>query len=277
MIKSQENEVSLNREKDTVNRAMKHNNSSKGLSVVIITHNEEENIRECLESVQWADEIIVVDSDSSDKTEKICGTFGVSFIKEAWKGFALQKNSAIEKATRDWILSIDADERVTPELREEITAIMESGNPKDGYFIARKNFFLGRWIRRCGWYPDYNLRLFQKGKGLFGVREVHEAVKLDGAAGHLQFPMEHHTYRSLEDFMKRLDRYSALAAKELLKEKKTYGIFHIVFRPAYTFVNMYLLRLGFLEGYYGFVLSVLYAFYTFLKYIKLRELQGSQR
>lgn len=256
---------------------MAQKNSSKGMSAVIITHNEEDNIRECLESVKWADEIIVVDSDSTDGTEEICRAFGVNFIKESWKGFALQKNSAIEKATQDWILSLDADERITPELRKEIASLMESGNPKDGYFIARKNFFLGRWIKRCGWYPDYNLRLFQKGKGLFGIREVHEAVQLNGIAGHLKSPMEHHTYKSLEDFMKRLDRYSTLAAKELLKEKKTYGIFHIVFRPAYTFINMYLLRLGFLEGYYGFVLSVLYAFYTFLKYIKLLELQGSKR
>jgi len=256
---------------------MTQKNSSKGLSAVIITHNEENNIRECLESVKWADEIIVVDSDSTDSTEEICRAFGVNFIKESWKGFALQKNSAIEKATRDWILSLDADERVTPELRTEIASLMESGNLKDGYFIARKNFFLGRWIRRCGWYPDYNLRLFQKGKGLFGIREVHEAVQLNGTAGHLKFPMEHHTYKSLEDFMNRLDRYSTLAAKELLKEKKTYGILHIVFRPLYTFISMYFLRLGFLEGYYGFFLSVLYAFYTFLKYIKLRELQGSKR
>ncbi|HQI73138.1 MAG TPA: glycosyltransferase family 2 protein [Smithella sp.] len=252
---------------------MAHKNSSKGLSVVIITHNEEDNIRKCLESVQWADEVIVVDSDSTDKTEGICRTFGVHFVKEPWKGFALQKNSAIEKATRDWILSLDADERITPELKKEIISVLESAHPKDGYFIARKNFFLGRWIKRCGWYPDYNLRLFQKGKGLFGIREVHEAVKLNGVAGHLEFPMEHHTYKSLEDFMKRLDRYSTLAAQELLKEKKTYGILHIVFRPFYTFISMYLLRLGLLEGYYGFVLSVLYAFYTFLKYIKLRELQ----
>lgn len=256
---------------------MAHKNSPKGLSVVIITHNEEDNIKECLESVQWADEIIVVDSDSTDKTEEICMAFGVHFIKEPWKGFALQKNSAIEKATQNWILSLDADERVTPELRAEITAVLGNNNPKDGYFIARKNFFLGRWIKRCGWYPDYNLRLFQKGKGLFGIREVHEAVKLNGAAGHLKSPMEHHTYKSLGDFMKRLDRYSTLAAQEMLKEKKTYGILHIVFRPLFTFISMYFLRLGFLEGYYGFILSVLYAFYTFLKYTKLRELQSSKR
>ncbi len=255
---------------------MAHKNSSQGLSVVIITHNEEDNIKECLESVQWAADVVVVDSDSTDKTEEICRAFEVHFIKEPWKGFALQKNSAIEKATQNWILSLDADERVTPELKKEIISVLESANPKDGYFIARKNFFLGRWIKRCGWYPDYNLRLFQKGKGLFGIREVHEAVKLDGVAGHLEFPMEHHTYKSLEDFMKRLDRYSTLAAQEMLKEKKTYSILHIVFRPIFTFISMYFLRLGFLEGYYGFILSVLYAFYTFLKYIKLREMQGAE-
>lgn len=252
---------------------MVHKSTSKGLSVVIITHNEEDNIRECIESVQWADEVIVIDSGSTDKTEEICRAFGVHFIKETWKGFAHQKNSAIEKATQDWILSLDADERVTPELKAEITDVIRSNNPKDGYSIARKNFFLGRWIKRCGWYPDYNLRLFQRGKGLFGIREVHEAVKINGATGHLKYPMEHHTYKSLEDFMERLDRYSTLAAQELLKENKAYGILHIMFRPLYTFISMYLLRLGFLEGYYGFVISVLYAFYTFLKYTKLRELQ----
>lgn len=246
------------------------------MSVVIITRNEEANIRECLESVRWADEIIVIDSGSLDKTAEICREFGVSLFIEPWKGFARQKNSAIEKSTRNWILSLDADERVTPELRDEINAVLQSENPKDGYFIARKNFFLGRWIRRCGWYPDYNLRLFQRGKGLFGIREVHEAVELGGVAGHLTYPMEHHTYKSLEDFMERLDRYSTLAAQELFKEKRTYGIQHILFRPLYTFINMYVLRLGFIEGYYGFLLSVLYAFYTFLKYIKLRELQDSE-
>lgn len=254
---------------------MAHKKSSKRLSVVIITHNEEDNIRECLESVKWADEIIVVDSNSSDRTEEICRDYGVNFIQEPWKGFALQKNSAVGKATQEWILSLDADERVTLELKNEIMAVLSSAHPKDGYYIARKNYFLGRWIRRCGWYPDYTLRLFQKGKGLFGAREVHEAVELKGVSGNLQHPMEHYTYKSLSDFMVRLDRYSTLAAQELLKENRKYGMLHIIFRPLYTFINMYLMRLGFLEGYYGFIISGLYAFYTFLKYIKLRELQGA--
>lgn len=255
---------------------MNNTDPSAGLSVVIITHNEEDNIRECLESVQWADEIIVVDSESADKTGEICRQFGVDFYSEPWKGFAQQKNSAIQKATGKWVLSLDADERVTPELRDEIATVLGSDNPKEGYFIARKNFFLGRWIRHCGWYPDYTLRLFQRGKGLFGIREVHEAIELDGNPGRLTCPMEHHTYASLGDFMERLDRYSTLAAQELLKEKKRSGIQHILLRPLFTFINMYVIRAGFLEGYYGFILSVLYAFYTFLKYIKIRELQDSE-
>jgi len=256
---------------------MTQQHSSKGLSVVIITRNEEDNIRDCLESIRWADEIIVVDSASTDRTGDICREYGVRFFIEPWEGFARQKNSAVGKATREWILSLDADERVTPELKNEIIAVLNSAHPKDGYYIARKNFFLGRWIRRCGWYPDSTLRLFQRCKGLFGIREVHEAVELKGVSGHLQHPMEHYTYKSLSDFMVRLDRYSTLAAQELLKENKKYGMLHIVFRPLYTFINMYLMRLGFLEGYYGFIISGLYAFYTFLKYIKLRELQGSQK
>ena len=210
------------------------------------------------------------------KRRRYAGLSGFILSKNHGKDLPSRKTAPLRRRLNNWILSLDADERVTPELRTEIITVMGSNNPKDGYFIARKNFFLGRWIKRCGWYPDYNLRLFQRGKGLFGIREVHEAVKLNGVAGHLESPMEHYTYKSLEDFMARLDRYSTLAAQELLKEKKTYGILHIVFRPFYTFISMYLLRLGFLQGYYGFVISVLYAFYTFLKYIKLRELQGSE-
>lgn len=249
---------------------------STDISVVIITHNEEDNIGGCLESVKWADEIIVVDSESSDKTEEICARFGVTFYTERWRGFAQQKNSAIEKATKGWILSLDADERITPALHDEIVTALRSDNPKEGYFIARRNFFLGQWIRHCGWYPDYTLRLFKRGRGRFGMREVHESVEFDGRVGRLTCPMEHYTYTSLKGFMERLDRYSTLAAQELLKEQKRYGIHHILFRPPFTFINMYVVRAGFLDGYYGFVLSVLYAFYTFLKYIKLRELQDAK-
>ena len=254
---------------------IKHTNNK--LSVVIITHNEEDNIRDCLESIKWADEIIVVDSESDDKTPKICDNYNIFFYNEPWKGFSCQKNSAIKKATKNWILSLDADERVTPELKKEIEAVLNSSNPKDGYFIPRKNFFLGRWIKYCGWYPDYNLRLFKKDKGLFGIREVHEAIDLDGSIGHLKNPMKHYTYKTISDYLQRLDYYSTLAAKELLKENKTYRTHYIIFRPVFTFINMYMLRAGFLEGHYGFLLSILYSFYTFSKYIKLKELQVTQK
>ena len=264
-----------NRSKD-IDNTTTHKNSSRGLSVVIITRDEEANIRDCLESVWWADEIIVVDSGSVDKTGEICGEFGVNFFVEPWNGFARQKNSAIEKATQNWILSLDADERITPELRNEINAILQNNNPKDGYFIARKNFFLGRWIKRCGWYPDYNLRLFQRGKGLFGIREVHEAVQLDGVTGRLTNPMEHHTYKSLEDFMATARSLFNTCGPGTVEGKENIRNSTYIVPPPLTFINMYVLRLGFIEGYYGFLLSVLYAFYTFLKYIKLRELQDSK-
>ncbi len=243
------------------------------VSVTIITQNEVLNIRPCLESVQWADEIIVVDSGSSDDTAKICQEKGVRLFTEDWKGFAGQKNSAIDKATHEWVLSLDADERVTGELREEIQALLSAGPDCDRYYIARKNFFLGRWIRRCGGYPDYNLRLFRRSLGRFLERAVHEKVEVNGRVGYLKNPMEHHTYRSISDFSERMERYSNLAAREMKKEGKRFHFRDILLRPPLTFVQMYVLRGGFLEGYYGFLLSMLYSFYTLLKYGKLKELQ----
>jgi glycosyltransferase involved in cell wall biosynthesis len=262
---------------EQLSEVMNNKCKSRELSVVIITFNEEDNIADCLESVKWADEIIVVDSGSEDRTPEICKKYNVRFFSESWKGFAHQKNSALAKATKNWILSLDADERITPELQKEIRQVLLCATPKNGYYIARKSFFLGCWIKRCGWYPDYNLRLFQRGKGSFKIREVHEGIDLNGTAGRLKHPMEHYTYKSIGDFMERLDRYSTLAARELLKENKTYGMHHIIFRPVYTFINMYVMHSGFLEGYYGFILSVFYSFYTFSKYAKLRELQDAQK
>ncbi len=146
------------------------------ISVAIITKDEEHNIRDCLESVRWADEVVVVDNGSTDDTLKICREYRAQVYEEEWKGYSGQKNSAIGKARNEWVLSLDADERVTPDLCEEIAGALD-GNPSvDGYFIARKNFFLGRWIKHCGWYPDFNLRLFRKGRGRFAERIVHEKV-----------------------------------------------------------------------------------------------------
>ena len=246
----------------------------KKISVAIITKNEEANIRGCLESVRWADDIVVVDSGSTDQTLKICGQFPVRVFEEEWKGFARQKNSAIAKTRHEWILSLDADERVTEKLKEEIDQTLHSDPPVDGYLVARKNFFLGRWIKHCGWYPDHNLRLFRKERGSFVEREVHEKATVKGEVRCLKEPLEHYTYRTLSDFIQRTDRYSSLAAREMWREGRRFRRADLLFRPPYTFFQMYLLRAGFLEGHWGFLLSVLYSFYTFAKYSKLKEIHG---
>jgi len=244
------------------------------ISVAIITQNEEANIRECLETLRWADEIVVVDSGSTDQTREICRQYQAQVFQEEWKGFARQKNSAVGKTCNEWVLSVDADERVPKELQEEIVRIFDPHPPLDGYFLARKNFFLGRWIKRCGWYPDYTLRLFRKDRARFEEREVHEQIKVQGKVGYLQYPLEHFTYRSLSDFIQRSDRYSTLAAREMKNEGRRFRYTDLFFRPPFTFIQMYLLRAGFLEGYFGFLLSILYSFYTFAKYSKLKELHS---
>ncbi len=242
------------------------------ISVTIITHNEEENIENCLKSIKWADEIVVVDSFSADKTLAICKKYKAKIIKSKWLGYSRQKNLAIDKARNEWILSIDADERITKELLDEIKKEFERGDAADGYYIARKNFFLGKWIKQCGWYPDYNLRLFKKSKGRFIEREVHERAEVNGATKYLKHPLEHYTYKTLSDFISRLDRYSTLSAVELYKKGKRAGWSHLTIRPITTFLKMFFMKMGFLEGFYGILLSGLYSFYTFSKYAKLWEM-----
>ena len=247
------------------------------ISVAIITKDEEHNIRDCLESVRWADEVVVVDNGSTDNTLKICREYRARVYEEEWKGYSGQKNSAIGKARNEWVLSLDADERVTPDLREEIAGALDENSSVDGYFIPRKNFFLGRWIKHCGWYPDFNLRLFRKSRGRFAERTVHEKVEIRGRTANLRCPLMHETYRSLSEFFQRMDRYSTLAAREMYQEGRKSGFYDIFFRPPFTFLQMYILRAGFLEGYSGFLLSSLYSFYTFAKYTKLKELRESER
>ncbi|HIC91363.1 MAG TPA: glycosyltransferase family 2 protein [Syntrophaceae bacterium] len=247
----------------------------ESLSVTIITYNEGKDIRDCLESVKWADEIIIVDSFSTDKTVDICEEYTDKIYKEEWKGYASQKNSAIDKAKSDWILSIDADEKVPNPLKEEIFSVLSSPNKKEGYFIARKNFFCGRWIKHGGWYPDYTMRLFRKGKGRFPVREVHESAVVTGATGYLTNPLEHYTYQSVSDFLQRMNQYSSLSAQEYFHKGKRAKLIQIIFGPIFTFIRMYIIQRGFLDGYLGLLLSVLYSYYTFTKYAKLKELVDS--
>ena len=241
------------------------------ISVTIITLNEEENIRACLESVKWADEILVSDSGSSDRTVEICRAFGAKVFIDEWFGFGRQKNLTAGRTRNNWILNIDADERVTFELREEIEEALKR-NDCAGYKTPRKNFFGGRWIRHCGWYPDYNLRLYRKNAGGFNERAVHEAVQVDGNVGYLKNPLEHYTYRDISDYLKRMDRYSTLAAEEMFKNDRTIGSADLLLRPVFTFLKMFVLQKGFMDGYAGLILSCLYSSYTFSKYAKLWEM-----
>jgi len=242
------------------------------ISVTIIALNEEANIRECLESVKWADEILVSDSGSADRTADICSEFGAKVFHDEWLGFGRQKNLVGDRATGDWILNIDADERVTPGLKDEILKAVGSGS-RAGYFIPRKNYFGEKWIRHCGWWPDHNLRLYKKGLGRFIDRYVHERVEVNGPVAKLENPLVHKTYKDVSDYLRRMERYSTLAAQEMQNQGRNAGIIDILLRPPFTFFKMYILRRGFLDGTAGVILSTLYASYTLAKYAKLWEMK----
>jgi glycosyltransferase involved in cell wall biosynthesis len=244
------------------------------LSVTIITRDEESNIRRTLESVRWADEIIVLDSGSTDGTVAICREYTDKVFVQAWLGFSAQKNAAIDRATGAWVLSLDADEPVEPALADEIRAIIASPGAYDGYRIPRKTFFLGKQIVHGGWYPDYNLRLFKRGKGKFEERAVHEAVRVSGAVGHTKNAILHYAYPDLASYVSSINKYSSLAV-DVMAEKGIGPVkrswFIILFRPVGTFLWKYVVRLGFLDGKHGLVLNLYHAVYVFIKYSKAWE------
>jgi glycosyltransferase involved in cell wall biosynthesis len=241
------------------------------LSVAVIAWNEEDRLRACLESVAWADEIIVIDAESTDKTVQVAREFTDKIWVRPWAGFAAQKNFALEQTTGEWVLSLDADERVTRELRDRIGRLVRANGPADGYSIPRKNVFWGAWMRHGGLYPDYQLRLFRRDAGRFAASAVHESVVIEGRVEALDEPMLHHSYRGLEDFVTRSNRYSTLAAQEIVSRGGRAGLADLALRPLGRFLSMYILKFGFLDGWRGFVLAVLYANYVFLRMAKAWE------
>lgn len=243
------------------------------VSIVIVTKNEEANIEAALDSVKDAAEIVVIDSLSSDRTVEICRKYTDKVLQKEWEGYAKQKQAAVDLAVSPWVFILDADERFTPELKAEvINAVKEDSH--DGFYVPRKNFFMGRWVRHGGWWPDYTLRLFRKNSGYVEDREVHEKVVVKGSAAYLKNPLVHYTYNSVSDYLKRMDVYSTLAAKELKKDRVVPNVLDFLMRPLVTFIKMFFLRFGFLDGRYGLVLAMLYSYYTFLKYAKTWELKG---
>ncbi len=240
------------------------------LSVVVIAKNEEERLRGCLESVAWADELIVVDAESIDKTVQIAREFTDRVYVRPWAGFAAQKNFGLAQATGEWILSLDADEEVPRELRGEIEAVLAGGDCA-GYRMPRRNLFWGRWIRHGGLYPDWQLRLFRRGRGRFVERAVHESVQVQGDVGRLRGALVHQSYADIADFLARADRYSTLAAEEWARSGRPVRPADLLLRPAGRFLAMYLTRAGFLDGWRGFLLAVLYAYYVFIRSAKVWE------
>jgi glycosyltransferase involved in cell wall biosynthesis len=244
------------------------------LSVVIIVKNEALNIRACLESVAWADEIIVVDSGSTDDTLTICREFTSHVYVHDWPGFGPQKNRALDYATKEWVFSIDADERVTLELRAELERAMNEGRA-EGYFCPRLSQFCGNFIHHSGWYPDYVLRLFKRGTGRFSDSLVHESVVLNGQTAKLKHPLLHYSYRTEADVQRKIDQYSAAAAKQMFAGGKHASPIDAPIRGAWAFIRTYLLRFGILDGFAGWQIARMNAATTYLKYQRLRLLQQS--
>ncbi len=240
------------------------------LSVIVITRNEEANLRRCLESVAFADQIVVVDSGSTDGTVTIAKSFNAEVHQIVWTGFGNAKQYALSKATCEWVFSIDADEEVSGELAEEIKRVVAQSDSAIGYEMARLTNFLGKWIYHCGWYPDRVLRLFRRSSGSFTPDIIHERVVVDGRLGRCTGNLLHYSYPSLDVYFEKFNRYTSEGAElEALRGRKT-GLFDLTIRPGVAFIKHYISKAGFLDGVEGLMISVLSAVAVFVKYSKLR-------
>jgi glycosyltransferase involved in cell wall biosynthesis len=244
------------------------------ISVCIITLNEEDNIRRCLSSLDFADEIIIVDSGSTDNTISIARDFpNISIHYRKFDTYINQKHYCKSLSRNEWILALDADEVISPELKAEILSL-NNDSIKDisGFFIPRLSFYMGKWIRHGGWYPNYQMRFFRKDKGEFSGFLVHEKVTIHGKISYFKNPLSHYSYRNISDHLKFIDRYSELCAVEKFRKGQKSGVAHAISKALWKFISMYFVRFGFLDGKVGLIIAILGSYYNFLKYIKLYEL-----
>jgi glycosyltransferase involved in cell wall biosynthesis len=245
------------------------------VSATVITLNEARNIRECLASLNWASEIIVVDSGSTDGTPDLARAAGATVITREWPGYAAQKDYAASQAAHDWILSIDADERVTPELAAEIQRTLEQPADRVAFRVPRVTFHLGRWIRHTDWYPDYQLRLYDRRHASWARRRVHESVTARGPVGRLSHDLQHYAYRDIGHHYETMQNYTRLAALQMFDEGRRATLLHLLVHPPAAFLRNYVLKAGFLDGIPGLIISAMNSYYVFLKFAKLWALQSA--
>ncbi len=242
------------------------------LSVVIITYNESANLKRLLPTLTFADEVVVVDRYSEDDTADIARKHGAQVIEHAWEGYGQQKNFAIAQAQGDWILSLDADE-IVPTSSEKVLKEILKKNDKDAYYLPRRTHFLGRWIMHGTWYPDWQLRLFKKGATKFNDQAIHERMVEPKSVGYLpEAVIDHYSYQDVSDYIARLNRYTSLEAEKRYASQK-YNGFMLLFKPSYRFIQHYVVHRGFLDGYPGFLVALLSAWYVFITHIKIYELR----
>lgn len=241
-----------------------------GISTILITRDEENNIERCLESVRpFSDEIIVVDSGSTDRTIEIARAHDVRVIEHEWLGYGPQKQFTLEQATQPWVFSIDADEVVSPQLCE---AIQSAPRDCEGYAVARRVWYMGRWILHSGWYPRYVVRFFRRDRGSFTGEVVHESVRVRGRTRHLHGDLLHYSYRDVDHHMEKINDFTTLSAGKMFQRGRRSSVLRMVVTPWLQFHKVYFLRRGFLDGFAGLVVALLHSMYVFLKHAKLREL-----
>ena len=247
------------------------------VSVIVITKDEAANIGEALETVSWADEILVVDAESTDETVAIARRHATRVLVRPWSGYSEQKNFAAGLARHDWILSVDADERVTPALADAIRRALAARPEERGFEVPRVTFHLGRWIRSTDWYPDYQLRLYDRRSARWNDRPVHESVAVDGRVGRLRGELQHFAYRDLSHHLQTIDRYTTLAAAHMDERGQRAGFADLLLHPPLAFLRNYVLRMGLRDGLPGLMVSLLNSYYVMLKFAKLWERQHRPR